>query len=245
VSTNSNGKQVNVATLKAAISGNGSVVAFHNTAGLVAKDTNGRRDVYVKILSSGKTQLVSLTNGEKPGNLDSTLADVSKNGRWVVFTSIASNLVSGDTNLVADAFIRDRSGGTTVRVSRRGSTEANGPSYEAAISPDGAYVTFSTEATNLGGVETDENGTDLDMFEYEVATKTLRRVALDTTGGWPNGDSFDPTYGPSSVIAFTSWATDLALSDPDPEADVFTREFGENRDQPGTTTHRSVPAPTA
>lgn len=245
VSTDPKGKQSSAATLKAAISGNGSIVAFQNTAGLVRQDTNGRRDVYVKTLATDKTQLVSFTNGEKPGNLDSTLADLSRTGRFVVFTSNAYNLVTGDTNHVADAFIRDRTAGTTVRVSRRGSTEANGPSYEVAISPDGAYVTFSTEATNLGGVETDENGTALDMFEFEVATKILRRVALDTTGGWANGDTFDPTYGSPSVIAFTSWATDLAASDADVDADVYTRRYTENRDQAGTTTHRSVPAPTA
>jgi Tol biopolymer transport system component len=242
VSTNSSGKEAASATLEATISGNGAIVAFQNTAKLVREDTNGRRDVYVKVLQSGKTQLISVTNREQPANLDSTVADLSRNGRYVVFTSIASNLVGSDTNRVADAFVRDRTGGTTVRVSRNGATEANGATYEAAISPDAAYVAFTTEATNLGGGITDGNGTQLDVFEYELATAALRRVAHDSDGGWPDGPSFDPTYGTSSVIAFTSWATDLAVTDTDPAADVYTRRFAVNRSSLGTIVHRSVSA---
>jgi Tol biopolymer transport system component len=241
VSTNGNGKQAGSATLEAAISGNGAVVAFHNTSKLVSGDTNGRRDVYVKTLATGKTQLVSLTNREKPANLDSSLTDISRNGRLVAFTSIASNLVPNDSNRVADAFVRDRTGGTTVRVSRNGSTEANGPTYEAAISPDGAYVTISTAATNLASAP-DENDTSLDVLEYEIASGALRRIVHDSGGGWPNGAIFDATYGPSSLIAFTSWATDLAASDPDAEGDVFTREFGATRDAVVTSIHRSLSA---
>ena len=239
VSTNANGREVSAATLKVAISGNGGVVAFQNTAKLVRDDTNGRRDVYVKLLGSGKTQLASVTNGEKPANLDSTLTDISTNGRLVVFTSIATNLAGTDTNSVADAFVRDRSAGTTVRVSRDGSTEANGTTYEAVVSPDGAYVAFTTAATNLGAGMTDANGTALDIFEYDISSKVLRRVVYDSSGGWPDGDNFDPMYGGSSRIAFTSWATDL--SDTDPDADVFTRDFSEDRAAITTMTHRSVP----
>jgi Tol biopolymer transport system component len=242
VSTNSAGKEVGAATLEATISGNGAIVAFHNTAKLVRDDTNGRRDVYVKILASGKTQLVSLTNAEKPANLDSTLTDVSRSGRLVVFTSIATNLVANDTNRVADAFVRDRTAGTTVRVSRNGTIESDGPTYEATVSPDGAYVAFTSAATNLGGGVTDDNGTALDVFEYEMATKIVRRVAHDTAGTWPDGASFNPVYGNASIIAFTSWATDLADTDTSPDDDVFTRTFAAERDADGTIVHRSVPA---
>jgi hypothetical protein len=78
-----------------------------------------------------------------------------------------------------------------------------------------------------------------------VATKALRRVALDTSGGWADNANFDPTYGTSSLIAFTSFATDLAASDANTASDVFTRAFGENRDSAGSTTHCSKPAPSA
>jgi Tol biopolymer transport system component len=239
VSTNSNGKEAASATLKATISGNGSVVAFQNTSKLVSTDTNGRRDVYVKILGSGKTAVASVTNGEKPANLDSTLTDISRNGRYVAFTSIATNLVAGDDNRLADAFVRDRSGGSTTRVSRAGAVEANGTTYDAAISPDGTYVMFSTAATNLGGDVPDENGTALDMYEFDMATKELRHPISDATGGWADGATFDPTYGSSSIVAFTSWATDLAASDADADADVFTRGFAEDRSSVAPATHRS------
>ena len=242
VSTNSNGRESATSTLETAISGNGAVVAFQNTAKLVREDTNGRRDVYVKLLASGKTQLVSVTNREQPANSDSTLADLSRNGRFVAFTSIASNLVGSDTNRVADAFVRDRTGGTTIRVSRNGITEANGATYEAALSPDAAYVAFTTEATNLGGEVTDGNGPELDVFEYDMATGGSRRIGQDLTGGWPDGPSFEPTYGTPSVVALTSWATDLASSDADPEADVYTVDLDPTRATTGTIIHRSISA---
>jgi Tol biopolymer transport system component len=246
VSTNSSGKQVRSATLKAAISGNGSTVAFQNSAsGLVSGDTNGKRDVFVKVLATGKTLRVSLANSGAEANGDSSFYDLSQNGKVVVFTSDATNLVANDDNGYADTFIRDRTADSTLRVSRRGSTEANAASYGAAISPDGAYVAFTTTATNLGGGEPDGNGSAADVFEFEVATKALRRVAVDTTGGWADGANFDPTYGTSALIAFASFATDLAASDTNTASDVFTRAFGENRDNAGTTTHCSKPAPSS
>lgn len=246
VSTNSNGKQVKSATLKASISANGSTVAFQNSAStLVSGDTNGSRDVFVKVLGTGKTLRVSLANSGAQANGDSSLYDLSSNGKIVVFTSDATNLVANDDNGYTDTFLRDRTAESTIRASRRGTTEANGASYGAAVSPDGAYVAFTTTATNLGGGVADANGSAADVFEFEVATKDLRRVAVDTTGGWADGANFDPTYGTSSLIAFASFATDLAASDTNTASDVFTRAFGENRDHAGTTTHCSTPAPGA
>jgi Tol biopolymer transport system component len=244
VSTTSNGKQANGPTQYVGISGNGSVVGFASTASnLVNSDTNGVRDVYVKTLASDKTQRVSLTNGDKQAKGTSTFYGLSNNGKVVAFASDAANLVAGDTNARADAFIRDRTGGTTLRVSRRGSTEANGESYAVAISNDGAYVAFTTNATNLG-TGTDENGVLADVYEFEVATKALRHVSVDADGGWADGASYHPLYGPSSTIVFTSAATDLVAADLDGVDDVFTRDFGETRDD-ASTTLRSLPAPTA
>ncbi|HEX6845036.1 MAG TPA: hypothetical protein VF235_07980, partial [Actinomycetota bacterium] len=235
VSTNSNGRQANAATLYVGLAGGGAVVGFASAASnLVAKDTNGKRDVFVKVLQSGKTQRVSVTNAEKQANGSSTFYGLSDNGKIVAFSSDAPNLVSGDTNAKEDAFARDRTDATTVRVSRRGATQSNGPSYGVAVSGDGAYVTFTTTATNLG-TDADGNGAAADLFEFDLATKALHHLSVDATGGWADAAAFDPAYGPNDTLVFSSYATDLVAGDVDGVADVFTRELGENRDV-GTTT---------
>jgi Tol biopolymer transport system component len=241
VSRNSNGKLENGFTSNAGISGNGAWVAFaSNASNLVNGDSNGKRDIFIQNLSTEKTTRVSLTNADKQANGASSFYDLSSNGRFVVFTSDATNLAGTDGNDVTDVFLRDRTDGTTTRVSKRGTTEANDDSYGAAISPDGAYVAFTTHATNLGGVLVDANGSEADVFEFEVATKTLRLVSKNAIGAWADGATFDPSYGSSSLMTFSSLATDLVLGDLDGVSDVFTRSWPSGREG-GVTTLRSLP----
>jgi Tol biopolymer transport system component len=245
VSRASGGKLANGLSTNAGISGNAAFVAFESTASnLVSKDTNGKRDVFLKNLSTGNVIRVSVANDESQAKGISSFYDVSSTGRYVVFGSDAPNLIASDTNDLRDVFLRDKGDATTVRVSRRGATEADGVSYGAAISPDGAFVAFTTQATNLGGALEDGNGTLADVFEYEVATKALRLVSVDTAGEWADGASYDPSYGSSSLIAFSSMATDLVNGDTDGVADAFTRSWSSGRTG-GVTTLRSWTAPTA
>jgi Tol biopolymer transport system component len=245
VSRNSNGKLANGLSTNAGISGNGAFVAFESTAtNLVSKDTNGKRDVFLKNLSTSNVIRMSVANDEQQAKGTSSFYDVSDTGRYVVFASDADNLIASDTNQLRDIFVRDKADATTVRASRRGSTEANGVSYGAAISPDGAFVAFTTQATNLGGAMADGNGTLADVFEFELATKTLRLVSLDAAGGWADGASFDPSYASSSTVAFSSMATDLVAGDTDGVTDVFTRSWASGRGG-GVTTLRSWTAPAA
>ena len=139
------------------------------------------------------------------------------------------------------ALDRDRVDGTTVRASQRGSTEGNASSFAPTVSPDGAFVAFATSATNLSG-SVDANGSASDVYEFEVATKTLRRVSVDASNGWSDGPSSDPSYGLSSVLVFTSSATDLVNGDVDGVADVFARTWGTDRGA-GTTALCSRPLP--
>src|SRR5207244_3314678 len=85
------------------------------------------------------------------------LAKISADGRFVAFESDASNLVAGDTNGALDIFVRDRVTGTIERVSAaQGGSEGNGRSFFPAISADGRFVAFLSDATNL--VADDTNG---------------------------------------------------------------------------------------
>ena len=133
-------------------SSNGQFVAFYSDAdNLVPNDTNGCRDVFVRDLAGGTNILVSVNTNGNSGDGLSTDPAISGDGRYVAFTSWADNLVSGDTNLARDVFVRDLQSGTTtlVSVSTNGVNPGNGDSFSPIISVNGSYVLFHSLAANL------------------------------------------------------------------------------------------------
>ena len=93
-------------------------------------------------------------------------ADISADGRFVVFYSYASNLVDDDTNGVGDIFVRDRQAGTTIRVSLASDgSQGNGYSFEPAISEDGQFVVFQSFASNLVSDDTNSVG---DIYVHDL-----------------------------------------------------------------------------
>jgi Tol biopolymer transport system component len=146
-------------SLPVSISTNGQYVLFESTAGdLVAGDTNGVNDVFIRDLVHGTTALVSVSTNGSCANGLSRNSVMTPDGRYVAFTSEASNLVAFDTNGIADVFVRDMQGGTTTLASV-GALSAGallsslGQVVSASdwpdITPDGHYVAFSSTATNL------------------------------------------------------------------------------------------------
>lgn len=109
---------------------------------------------------------------------------LSRDGRWVVFASDATNLVAGDMNGVRDVFLRDRSAGTTVRISTsaagaEGNALSSGDLVGPSISDDGRYVGFYSEATNLVAGDTNGRG---DAFVKDVVTGAVFRVSVQSDG---------------------------------------------------------------
>ena len=140
------------------VSDDGNAVAFTSDAtNLVANDTNGVYDVFVRDRGLATTVRVSVDSQGAQGNNQSTLATISGDGNRVVFSSWATNLVLGDTNGWGDCFLYDRLLARTERVSvGAGGTEGNLASFTfAAPSTDGRFVAFGSLATNL--VPTDSN----------------------------------------------------------------------------------------
>jgi Tol biopolymer transport system component len=134
------------------VSSNGQFVAFYSDADdLVPNDMNGNCDVFVRDLVLGTNLLVSVNTNGFAGDSISIDPAISGDGRYVVFTSSADDLVPGDTNRAQDIFIRDLQAGTTVlvSVSPDGITPGNADSFSPAISADGRYVLFHSKATNL------------------------------------------------------------------------------------------------
>ena len=188
-------------------------------------DTNGTRDVFLKNLTSAKTTRVSVTNTERQAKGSSGLEDISADGRSVVFSSFAANLVAGDDNNKGDVFVRNRIDATTIMVSRRGAIDGNDDSFGASISDDGAFVVFQTRATNLDAGN-DENAGVSDHFEYRVVTKTLVHVSVDLGGGWTDGANYDAAMAADgSVVAFASLATDLVSGETGAADDVFVHAW--------------------
>ena len=219
----------------AAISSAGRYVAFGSDASnLVPGDTNGSADVFVRDRKLGTTRRVSVSRAEAQGTNGSFGPVISARGRYVAFTSTASNLVPGDTNDSLDVFVRDRELGTTRRVSVS-STGAQGDSdsFGPAISAAGRYVAFSSDASNL--VPGDTNGAQ-DVFVRDRDLGTSHLVSVSSTGAQGNSVTFDPAISAAGrYVAFSSDASNLVPGDTEGTVDVFVRD----RDL-GTTRRVSV-----
>ncbi len=137
---------------------NGQRVAFNSvSANLVANDTNGVTDVFVRDVQNGTTRMVSVSSSGGSGNSTSQDPFISGNGRYVAFTSFASNLVQGDGNATSDAFVHDLETSKTYLVSMT-PNGGSGNQFSTAldISDDGRYVLISSFASDL--IANDTNG---------------------------------------------------------------------------------------
>ena len=118
-------------------------------------DTNNVGDIYVRDVAGGTTTRVSVSSAGSEGDDESDLAELSSDGRYVIFKSTAANLVDDDINASDDIFRHDRTTGTTIRVSvRTFGAQANGSSDRSSISADGSAVAFTSSASNLVGGDT-------------------------------------------------------------------------------------------
>jgi Tol biopolymer transport system component len=227
VSVGPAGAQANDGTFgPVSISADGRYVAFASVAtNLVSGDWNDTEDVFVHDRQSGTTECVSVSTGGVQGNSPTYSALISADGRHVAFASYASNLVGGDTNETPDVFVRDRESATTERVSvdsAGGEAQANSLCFLLSITPDGRYVVFSSNASNL--VSGDTNGR-LDVFVRDRESGTTERVSVGAGGAQGNDQSqFASISADGRSVVFTSAADNLVSGDTNSDMDVFVRE---------------------
>ncbi|WP_328999088.1 hypothetical protein OHA18_32160 [Kribbella sp. NBC_00709] len=177
-------------------------------------------------------ELVSATpagiggDGESAAGTENGLA-VSAHGRYVVFSSYASNLVAGDTNNQRDVFVRDVVTGRTALASGgAGGVPGNGESREPSISADGRYVAFNSSASNLVVGDTNDSQ---DVFVRDLRTGRTTVASVGRTGR-ADGDSWEPQISADGRhIAFTSSATNLVTGDTNATQDVFVRDLAVRR----------------
>jgi Tol biopolymer transport system component len=229
VSVGIGGREPNGRSGKPHISADGRYVAFESTASnLVRGDTNGVSDVFVRDLTTGAITRVSVGAGGQ-ANAAAGQAAISADGRFVTWSSTASNLVAGDTNHALDVFLRDRLNGVTRRMSvSTTNVQGNGDSGMggSAISADGRYVAYSSTASNLA--PNDTNGS-ADVFVRDRATGVTKRISLTSDGRQGNRESgHDLRIGMSAdgrFVAYTSLASNLVPNDANGHTpDVFVRD---------------------
>jgi Tol biopolymer transport system component len=209
------------------ISADGRYVVFSSDAtNLVNGDTNNEMDVFVHDRQTGQTSRVSVASDGTQANLLASADSISSDGRYVVFSTMANNLVSDDTNGDFDVFVHDQQTGQTSRVSIAfDGTDANGDSSDAFISADGRYVVFSSEAGNLVGNDTNDDG---DVFVHDRQTAQTSRVSVAFDGTDANGDSGAASISTDGrYVTFVSWATNLVGGDTNLVQDIFVHDRGE------------------
>jgi Tol biopolymer transport system component len=225
VSVGAGGAQSSQVSHSGTITPDGAYVAFYSeAANLVANDTNGFADVFVRDRAGATTELVSLATGGTQGDFVSSEPSISSDGRFVAFYSGASNLVPGDTNGTYDVFLRDRQSGATERMSvATGGTQGDSASVYPSISADSRFVAFYSAATNLVAGDTNAAA---DIFVHDRMMDTTERVDVDSSGSQPDGGAgLASISGDGRYVAFGSYATNLAPDDDTHGySDIFVRD---------------------
>lgn len=204
------------------ISTDGRYIAFASTAtNLVSGDTNNDSDIFLRDRLNHATVRISVDSADAQATLgNSTAPDLSSNGRYIAFTSAATNLVPNDTNTFADIFLRDQVGGSTHRVSVDSSgLQANDASDHPSVSDDGVYVAFESLASNL---VTGDGNTESDVFIHNTQDGSTILASVDSNGTQGNFGSFAPRLSSDgNLVVFESDADNLVTGDSNTFRDIF------------------------
>lgn len=253
VSTADDGSWSNDDSVAPSISADGRRVAFVSWASnLVEDDTNKEPDVFVYDRETSSVSRVSISSDGIEGDAKSGLVQhqqgwsggpvISADGRWVAFTSNASNLVAEDANQCDnpitgphncyDVFVHDLEEGVTTRVSVAGDgTPSDGESHAPAISATGRWVAFVSSASNLVPGDTNECPRSTfasncpDVFLHDLQTEMTERISVSSNGAQANGISNAPSVSSNGrLVTFASLADNLVENDLNGFRDIFVRD---------------------
>lgn len=229
VSLSSDGTQANdrsgdaASSARPALSEDGALIAFHSRAtNLVADDANGTADVFVHDRTTGITDRISLGSDGTEADGDAANPALSADGRMVVFQSTATNLDPALSSPpgISQIYAHDRATGRTWLLSRGlDGAPGNGDSRAAALSGDGQWVAFVSDATNLAPGDTNQAA---DIFLHSLTTGSTIRVSVASAGAQANRASDLPTLSPDGrYVVFVSAATNLVSGDGNQADDLF------------------------
>jgi Tol biopolymer transport system component len=239
-SLTSDGSEISNFSVGDGISGDGRYVVYTTYCGCVmpGETFTDTSDVYVRDLKKGTTRRVSVASDGAGGNGSSDTAAISADGRYVVFTSQATNLVPGDTNGTSDVFRHDLKTGVTIRVSvgpggrqTSGGKPGGGANHtfasdEPSVSESGRYVAFFSYGQGL----IDGPHATGDVYRRDVKTGTTTLVSAGRGGGANDSAPDHPALPPSisgdgRYVGFTSYSTNLVAGDTNGVADGFVRDL--------------------
>jgi Tol biopolymer transport system component len=209
------------------IAGSARYVVFESFANNLVPGVSGRQ-IYRKDFTTGVTALVSANSSGTAGNNISRDPSVSSNGRYVAFYSIADNLVAGDTNVLADVFVKDMVDGTI----ERASTDAGGGqvldsgSFFPSVSNNGNFVAFTSWSAALVVDDTNKKG---DVFVKDLASGAIERASTDSADGQGNGPAptnarYPSISGDGRHVVFESGFDNLVPNDTNGTGDVFWKD---------------------
>lgn len=169
---------------------------------------------------TGTTTRLSVATDGTQASGGSSLPAISAEGRYISYSSWASDLVPGDANWFQDVFLWDQVAGTTTRVSiDSDGNELNGESIYPAISADGRYITYQSNASNI--VPGDANRWS-NVFVWDQDARITTPVNVTHDGTHANGQSNNPTISANGrQITYQSDASNLVTGDTNGESDVF------------------------
>ncbi len=219
VSTNDQGDSGNGFSQRPSLSADGRFVAFDSIATNLDGGQLAAFDVFVKDRQTGDIRIVSTSDAGAGGNSNSTNADISADGRFVAFESLATNLMAGpNPELTTQAFVKDMQTGDLRRASESVTGEAsNGQSFNVAISDDGRFAVFQSLADNL--VQDDDNGA-LDCFVKDLETGAIVRLTVNENGQEsPVGGQAAEISGDGRFIIFEG--SNLTADDTTTTTDVY------------------------
>lgn len=204
INGNANGQ-----SLEPMFTADGRTLIFSSLASnLIAGDTNGSTDLFVRNLDTGVTSRINPNTAPPNIGNESTLGgDISADGRFVVFQSFSDDIVAGDTNLTSDIFLFDRTTNIYERVSTSSTgLQANGFSEKRSISDDGRFVVFDSRASNLtadGGV------TSFNIFLKDRLTGQTKLISRNYNGGAANESRRPEISGDGRWVTFETGSTTM------------------------------------
>lgn len=207
-----------------ALSADGTLLVYWTDASNYGYfDDNSNSDVFVRDLRTDALTLVSAKPDGTIGVGFSAEAALSGDGAFVVFASNGPNLVPDDSNHRLDVFVRDLATSTTSRVSvSSNGTEGNAKSHWPAISYDGRFVVFHSDADNL---VTGDHNERRDVFLHDRTTATTTRVSVDNFGLEGDGDSEWPSISANGRwITMMSYALNFGAPLGANQREVFVRD---------------------
>ena len=225
VSAAPHGTSADASVSEVRLSGDGRWIVYTSDAtNLVAGDTNAQPDVFLRDRVTGTTVVVSDDRFGGPSDGGGSKAEISRDGRYVVFASTSTDLVEDDTNGVQDVFRWERATGLTELVSDDildGPT--NGASYDPEVSADGSRVLFQTAATDI--LIGDDNNS-ADMYVWNAPTDGQTLVNQAAAGGRSDSGAFlGRLSADGRVVAYSSTAVDQVDPPSNGERNVFRRDL--------------------